>query len=352
MTRLAGSYFDGKHSRRHAAVLELSNGTVRVQVDTQSLETTPLARVHISSRVGNTARFLRFPGGGHFETLDNDGLDLALARLRPRHGLAHRLESRLRYALAGLLVTVALTWGTVQWGIPALAEAAAFALPANVNRHMDARVLQALDQRLLKPSTLSAGEQTRLRTLFAPLTDELDDAYRARVLFRDAANSLGPNALALPAGTLIFTDQLVRLADDDRQLLAVLAHELAHVERRHGLRQTLQASAISLAGLVLIGDVSSVSAAVLTLPLVLTELGYSRAFEREADRHAVATLRRHDIDVAHFARILQRLERDAAPRGRKDSAPQEDTAGWDTYLSTHPATADRIRRITRTSARK
>ncbi|QKT03559.1 M48 family metallopeptidase [Ectothiorhodospiraceae bacterium 2226] len=332
MTTLAGNYFDGASSRRRPAEAQLAGGAVRVQVDGRELEPpTPLELIEVSSRIGNTPRFLRFPSGGSFETADNDAVDRALAARRLGRGLAHRLESRLRVVLLGLVVTIAFVWGTIQWGVPALAKVAAEALPPHVNQHMDGAVLSALDRQLLHPSTLDEDEQARLLTVFAPFLDEVDPAYRLRVLFRDAGHSIGPNALALPSGTVIFTDQLVELAERDEELIGVLAHEIGHVVGRHGMRQTLQASALGLLAVLVVGDVSSVSSAVIALPLLLTELGYTRNFEREADRYALATLARHDIDAAHLAAILQRL-------GGEGEEPGE----WSGYLSTHPPTAERL----------
>src|SRR2546426_7673245 len=45
-----------------------------------------------------------------------------------------------------------------------------------------------------------------------------------RLEFR-ASRIIGPNAFALPSGIIVVTDQLVRLARNDEQVLAVLAHE-------------------------------------------------------------------------------------------------------------------------------
>lgn len=46
-----------------------------------------------------------------------------------------------------------------------------------------------------------------------------------------------------PGGTIVVTDQLVRLAARKEDMLAVLAHEIGHVEGRHPLRLVLHSSA-------------------------------------------------------------------------------------------------------------
>ena len=328
--RLEGRFFDGSSSRSHRASVVVENDLLRVEGGAGEALHPPceLGCVEFSSRVGNTPRFLRFPGGASVETADNDAVDRLLARRAPASGLAHRLESKLRYTLVGLAFTVAFVWACVQWGVPALARVAAHALPVELNAHAETVVLELLDRQLLKPSRLPAQEQARLLASFSPLMTE---GPPVRVLFRDAAGTIGPNALALPAGSIIFTDQFVQRAQHDEELIGVLAHEIGHVSHRHAMRASLQASFIGLLSTLVVGDISSVSSAVTALPLMLTQMGYSRDFEREADRHAVATLRRHGIDPQRLVDILLRVDPDA-----------DETAG---YFSTHPPTPERVRLI-------
>ncbi len=60
--------------------------------------------------------------------------------------------------------------------------------------------------------------------------------------FREGG-AIGPNAFALPSGTIILTDELVDIAGDDNDMvLAVLAHEIGHVDKKHSLRQIYRAA--------------------------------------------------------------------------------------------------------------
>lgn len=340
---VVGTWFSGAGSRPKPATLALADGRVSVLADGVVLAgPLPLTGLAVSSRLGSTPRFLRFPGGATFETADNDGVDRLIAPLRPHHGLIHRLESSLRYVLLGLVVTVAFVWGAVRYGIPALAEVTAFSLPASLNQQIGDGALELLDGELLAPSALAADEQLRLRARFAPLLASAGP-LPLQVEFRDAARSLGANALALPSGTIVFTDQLVRLAERDEELMAVLAHEIGHIERRHALRQVLQASALGLVVMAVTGDVSSVSSAVAAIPVLLTQLGYSRSFEYEADRYGAALLASHGIGASHLGTMLSRLEgaRDCTRHGGCRSAAGD----WQDYLSTHPPTAERLRQL-------
>jgi Zn-dependent protease with chaperone function len=343
---IRGHYYDGRSARRRPATLRVQGDVVRLCADDAVIrEGVPLDALQVSSRLGNTPRILRFPDDALFETDDNDAVDRVMVRRGGMHGLVHRLESSLRYVAVALVVTVLFVWAGVRYGVPALAEVVAHSLPAEVSRSLDRGAMEVLDGYLFRPSTLPVEEQERLRTLFAPLMAEAAPEFRVQVLFRDAERTIGANALALPSGTVVFTDQLVRLARHDGELQAILAHEIGHVVHRHGLRQTLQGSMLTLGAVVVLGDVSSVSSLMVGLPVMLTELGYSRAFEREADAYGVRALARHGIDAGHFAAILARLEQAGrCPEDQHDCVPEAEDH-WEGYLSTHPPTAERLRRV-------
>ena len=69
--------------------------------------------------------------------------------------------------------------------------------------------------------------QERLSERFSTVIIDHPD-YPLKVLFREGGR-IGANALALPAGTIIFTDEMVRLSEDDTELVTVLAHEIGHI---------------------------------------------------------------------------------------------------------------------------
>ena len=50
----------------------------------------------------------------------------------------------------------------------------------------------------------------------------------------------GANAFAFPGGPIVVTDDLVKLLDNDYLTLAVIAHELAHIDQRHSLHQIME----------------------------------------------------------------------------------------------------------------
>ena len=84
------------------------------------------------------------------------------------------------------------------------------------------------------------------------------------------------------------TDQLVELSDNDKQLMGIMAHEIGHLDGQHSLRQLVRGSIITFLVAFISGDISGASSTLITAPVVLLELSYSRQFEVEADSYALA----------------------------------------------------------------
>ena len=95
---------------------------------------------------------------------------------------------------------------------------------------------------MLSPTTLTHERQIKLRADFDTFLKAAGDTTPYQIEFR-AMKGQGANAFALPSGTIVISDELVLLAEDDREIVAVLAHECAHVRHRHVLRAVLQNSA-------------------------------------------------------------------------------------------------------------
>jgi hypothetical protein len=116
-----------------------------------------------------------------------------------------------------------------------------------------------------------------------------------------------PNAVACPGGEIFISNNLLYSLESDTELEAILAHEIAHVEQRHGYRQlrSAQDAALvaafwgALAGVAVTAATKSSSAGKSTMELVVimsevgTEIalaGYSRDYEKEADGFSLAYL--------------------------------------------------------------
>ena len=160
-----------------------------------------------------------------------------------------------------------------------------------------------LDASGCRPSTLDAARQETLRKRLV----QLGEGYRLELR---TCPGIDPNAYALPGGTLVLTDELVRLAPNADQISAVLAHEMGHVRERHGLRTALERAGLIGALAAFTGDGTRLSD---SLRHVLLESGYPAKFEDQADAFALQRMRNAGIPARALAEMVPVLERYRAP---------------------------------------
>lgn len=325
---LAGIYFDGRSAQGWPVSVSCAGDQLSV-TGADFAFTLALAQVQLSPRLGRTKRQLRFPEGPVCELADDPLLDRWFtAKPHQRGNLLARLEGHWGMIAASFVLIGALAGGLVVWGLPWAARQVAHTLPPDWIDQLGAGTLTAMDQALGRETALPAARREQLTREFAILARTA--GVRAHFEFR-AWPPLGANALALPDGTIVVTDGLVKLAQDDRELLAVIGHELGHVHERHALQKVLASSGVAALVFVLTGDLSGLSEVAVAAPTVLAHLKHSRDLEADADRFAFALLDRADIDPVWFARIMRRLEQAAGP---------DDGSEW---LQSHPMTEQRAR---------
>ena len=136
------------------------------------------------------------------------------------------------------------------------------------------------------------------------------------------------NALAVPGGAMVVFHGLLRSSASPEELAGVLAHEMQHVQLRHGTRAVMRQLPLqAVAGMMGSDGGAAQAAAVLG---VLGALSYARADEEEADAEGMRLVMAARIDPGGMIAFFDTLERITGP----GSAAL-------TYLSTHPATATR-----------
>ncbi len=172
--------------------------------------------------------------------------------------------------------------------------------------------------------------------------------YRFQILDTDEINGL-----ATPGGHIFITTGLLALTENEAEVAAVLAHEIAHVASRHGAEAIMNTRGRNLAlraealnyRLATVGlDQSAFGRAagvledrVQTVANSLLGDGYSQETEIEADLAAIEILLKLGYDPYALVTVLERLE-----ESERHAGP--DRRG---FHKTHPNPRRRIREITR-----
>ncbi|MCB1609796.1 MAG: M48 family metallopeptidase [Xanthomonadales bacterium] len=156
---------------------------------------------------------------------------------------------------------------------------------------------------------------------------DLPEGMQIKVHYSDSPVA---NAFATLGGHVIITRGLLEEVDSENALAMVLGHEIAHVQHRHPIGSLGGGLALGLMVSVVAGgsvDVTSISAA-------LTQLSFSRSFEREADAAALEALRAEYGHLQGAEVFFQRML-DADPVSGRVPA----------FISTHPNVRERLATI-------
>jgi len=348
---IEGFYLDGNTSNRVNARLEVYQEAKELVLhlidDNGHRQTMPVQfdKIKITSRLGNTPREISLLDDQLFITDDNNAVDQLIECFTgsKSHSFLHKLETNLPLISLYTALIIAFIIGFSLYGVPAISKSIAFNLPDSLIENQGSSIA-ILDKTMFEPTQLDITRRNEIRQFFMPYLDDHKD-LKPRLEFRSGMRA---NALALPGGYIVFTDDFVNLAKSDEELLAVLFHELGHLKQRHITRRMIQASIVTLLVVFITGDVETFDL-ITGLPTLVLDLSYSRDFENEADDYALEQLQHYNIPLESFALIMQRLDdyytKQAVDDQSSKDAAQADKKTLPDFLSTHPATKERIRLV-------
>lgn len=187
-----------------------------------------------------------------------------------------------------------------------------------------------LDERML-------GEEIKAKipTHFITINSKSEIAYLNRLIQELSANTQSgfdyqvflisgePNAMALPGGVICVTDELLNILSSEAELVAILAHEIGHIERGHlfdvcrqeMLKRKMEQISLLTYALDAIGH--------------LGKCCFNKTQEDEADSYAFRMLLDHGYDPFAMSRSFEKLlSYEANPNAR--------TTLIDDFLATHP----------------
>jgi Zn-dependent protease with chaperone function len=331
--RITADWFDGRHGRAQPVEVWLDGATLHY-----GDRSAQLAGLAWPERFDHGRRQILLPEAGLLAFADAMAFD-AWAQASGRE--PSRVE---RWQLSGWLALASLAFAALvlavawRWGLPWAADRLVARVPLSAEQPIGEQAMKLIDQQWLRPSALSAQEQDAWRARLSAMlsrareTQGLAIPEHFELQFRKSTRLLGPNAFALPGGTLCVTDELLQmLKDEPDAVLTILGHELGHVQHRHGLRLAARAAAVTIVVSVWMADYSNLLNG---LPTLLATASYSRDHEREADAYARQLALAGGVDPSRIAVFFKRV--------RERYGPQ-DADALAISFSSHPADDERVR---------
>ncbi len=223
--------------------------------------------------------------------------------------------------VVGVAAIVAVAFALLTWSVDFLVTWIPPETEARVFAHLSAESAGA------RPTADDERMETARRVLERLAARWPDAPYPS---FRvDVFDSEDLNAGALPGGLIVVTSQLLDEVETENELAFVLGHELGHFRGRHHLRRLGRGAAWGLVLAVLGGSGDTVPN-LASLIGGLTARGFDRGQERDADHFGLQLVQAEYGHVAAASDFLERLDEDSRLIA---------------YLSTHPATGERIEEL-------
>jgi Zn-dependent protease with chaperone function len=349
---ISAVYFDGKSAKAQPAKIAIQNDSIAIFRDNEEPLRHPLERARIDEAFKGAAQRIDLGGGALLEISDSKALQVELDRVGRKLSLVQNAQNSWAWVGGCFVALVGLILVGYLYVIPLGSKHLASWLPESVDRTLGDQAWPVIEAQMFKPSALSVERQKSLGDRFGQLTRQIKDPPNYQLHFR--ASVIGPNAVALPGGRLVMTDELVALSKNDDALMGVLLHELGHIKYRHTMRNIIQAAAITGIISVWLGDISSLVTAV---PAAMASMKYSRDLETEADDFAIASMKALAISGQATADLFIELERlarnpQASPSEETKPAveptaspPNDKPSASESIFSSHPVTSERIKKF-------
>ncbi|HEX6172844.1 MAG TPA: M48 family metallopeptidase, partial [Candidatus Binatia bacterium] len=177
---------------------------------------------------------------------------------------------------------------------------------------------------------IDSRQAERFYRIMTPLLKNMDRPKSPKDVRIGIIDEADINAANAGGGEFYVTTGLLEKASDE-QLRGIMAHEIAHDDLGHVAKAQGLGVGLNL-GVILLEQLIPGSSAVTPIAGSLIARGYSRNEEYAADRHGVEILRRAGYSKDVLINALNWVTRTSG-------------GGGGGFLSTHPATEDRIAQL-------
>ncbi|MBC3873918.1 M48 family metallopeptidase [Undibacterium flavidum] len=345
------NFFNAQRSQLIASTLTIDPHQIAVHSELAQRNFSR-AQTQVAEPYENAPLILQFNDGSHCEIHDPQDKNTILTLLNYQASRIERWQANWKIAILAIVLVMSLFYAVYRYGGPWIAKLVAPSIPQSADNYLGQQAQTFLGTGYFTPTETSDPQYTQIVMVFRgikPASPRIPLTLEMR-----ASPRIGPNALALPNGTIYVTDEMYALlskfdkAKDatlskagEQELAGLLAHEIAHVELRHSMHNLVQTSLMTVLVGSMIGDFSSIAA---TAGSTVLGAQYSQEKESEADEYAIQLLKSKGISPIHMAHLFEALEKYSAAK-KGDLLPAWFDNSIDDFLSSHPPTKQRIQRF-------
>ena len=309
-------HYDGVTADRHEVEIEAGDGSLTIRGPGEGRAVVPAAELAVADE---DARLLVLFRAGHpgWRLIFDQPVDPALRALLPGPARYGGWIDRIGLAKASAILA-GLAAAVLFLGYSAPAWLAPF-VPESWERNLGTAIVGDFgDNACRDPASARALKR---------MAERIEPSAAGRQPIAMTLIDVGIfNAAALPGGQIVIFDGALREAKNPDAMAGVLAHEIAHVRRRHVTQALIRELGIGALIRLFAGDIGANAQQ-------LVSLSYTRANEYEADGDAIAALARANIDPRPTGELFRTLDREDGEFGAAE------------FLNSHPNSGDRAQRF-------
>lgn len=322
----AGRFSDGRTASAWPAAVRLLPQGIEIAASGQAPLVWPYGELAAAPPIGRAAGDVllssaAMPGATLF--VAERGFVVALVARA-----SHLTAGSQRWRFAGPLVAVCavLVMAVAGLWVAGVSPARGLAgvLPTQFRQSLGRQVVQSLSQ------GHSACQTPAGSAALARLSERLSGAAGDKSFSVKVVDWSIVNAFAAPGEQIVIARGLIEQARGPDEVAGVLAHEMGHGLELHPETAIIRAIGLSAAVELMLGGSGGTLA---NVGLLLTQLGYSRVAEREADARALQILEKAQVSPLGFAGFFKRV----------DERDRGSVIGEVSILRTHPLSAERAR---------
>ena len=333
--KIDGVFFNPESSKAETASILIDNKAVSVFKGDECL----YHLLKVQSVQDNKSIFLE--NGSLFVTKEElNAIDLKSLIPKTELILKNLDKFRLKSVIIILLTIIVLVIG-YRFIFISFSSTLVYLFPHNWEKKIGESTYKTLSSTILEKSEIPEKRRTDIREKSQKIFKHSELYKNPEIKFKKST-ILGPNALALPGGPIIITDDLIKLLKDDELILSVIAHEIAHIKERHSLQQIVEVAGLSSIAWMIFGLDESILEEIAFIGINVWSLKKSRDLEKDADLIALKLLEKIGMSKNSLIQAIEKLTKHYCLKTKLEKiiCMNEIKSSW---FSTHPTGAERLK---------